>query len=788
MVSASAIAAQIAFTRLFSITLWHHFAYLVVGLALLGFGIAGAWLATHPSSASELRLVLAKRCTYGAAASLLALLVALSVRCNPLELLRSPSAGFTLALIVSLVTIPFLAAGLVIGTALSGFAGRAGSVYAADLIGGGIAGALCALLLPSLGGLGVLLACVLLLGAAGVLFALSTPHLRTSIATVVALTLVGVAIFQDEDAWVVPAPTKELGLYHRPEIGQRVVEHRVWTAHGRIDVGREFRAPPFVAGEVNVGAGRWRSHPMTQDGAAPTAIHAVDEDPAELTFLPNSSTAAIWALRGATFARRSEQADGGPEVLVIGVGGGIDVTMALAFGASHVTGAEINPGILSLLTGKYGRYAGKLAQRPEVDLIQSEGRAFVRGTDRTFDVIQLAGVDTFTALSSGAYSVAEAYVYTAEAFEDYFAHLRPGGCVSVSRLILQPPRETLRLAVTATTVLEARGVENPSRHVAVLRAKKWATLLACESPIPDEGLQRLRDFAKRAGFSLAFDPGDPKDDPFGHALAGSRDERAAYVSAYPYRVAPATDESPFFFNYYRWSHLAAVPQLASTELVYGTTVPIGHAVLLLTLLVTAVAAAIGVLRPLRGSAGRARWVHGLYFAALGVGYLLIEIAFIQRLTFFLGHPTRAMTVVLSALLVSSGIGAALSRRIGASNRSSVALWLVPVGAIAVAAASFWLLPRWVGMGYSARVVVSLALVAPLGVLMGIPFPLGLERLRSRGDALVPWAFGVNAFFTVIAAAVAPLMALETGLSALLVAAACAYAVVGVAWRRWPSNE
>lgn len=770
LASASAIAGQIALTRLFSITLWHHFAYLVVGIALLGFGVAGSWLATRPASHEDLRDALIRRSSWGSAASMLAVLVALSVRCNPLELMRSPSSGFTLALVVVLVTVPFLSAGLVIGTSLSGYRGRAGVVYAADLVGGGLAGAGAAWLLPLVGGLGLLVGCLMLLAIAGVLFSVGTRRLHRSAIIAIAVAAVSALVVSDEDAWVVPAPTKELGLYHRPDVGLRVVEHRVWTTHGRVDVGREFVAPPFVAGEVHVDAGRWRSHPLTQDGAAPTAIHAVDEDPAELTFLRTSSTSAVWALRGASLARRHEHPPGGPNVLVIGVGGGIDVTTALAFGASRVTGVEINEGILSLLTGKYRRYAGGLADRPEVSLVRSEGRAFVRSTPERYDIIQLAGVDTFTALSSGAYSVAEAYVYTREAFEDYFGRLAPGGCLSVSRLILEPPRETLRLAVTAAEVLSARGARNPSRHIAIVRANKWATLLACESEIGAESLSRLRDYAERSKLRLAFDPEAPGDDPFGKALS----ERGAkeFVAGYPYRITPATDEAPYFFNYYRWGSLRAIPRLASTELVYGTTVPIGHGVLLLTLVVTGIAAAVGVLRPILRNGVGAGWRDGAYFASLGVGYLLVEVALIQRCTFFLGDPTRAMAVVISVLLLSSGAGSALSGRLARRGREMVGV--AGVGALLFAGVSAFLLPHGVGLGVGVRMSLAAAMLAPLGFAMGMPFPLGLERVRAQGQALVPWAFGVNAFFTVIAAAVAPLVALETGLSALLLIASVAY--------------
>jgi spermidine synthase len=781
--SGACVALQVALTRVFSITLWHHFAYLVVGLALLGFGVAGAWLAARDQpetrSARDMPVALARRASVAAIAGWISVLAAMVMRPNALELFRSPSVAFSLTLMVVLCAVPFLGGGVVLGTALSRWEGRAGTVYAWDLVGGGLAGTLAALVIPAIGALGLAAACMSALAFAGVLFGWRTAVRRRTLGATIAIVAASILFLRDEDSWIVPAPTKEISLAHRPDVGIRAVDTRVWTLQGRVDLLREVKTAPLVAGEVNARTGLWRSHPLTQDGAAPTAIYAVTDDPAELAFLPHASTAAVWHLRGASFGPRGSHPANGPRVLIIGVGGGIDIMNALAHGASHVTGAEINPGIRSLLTGPYAGYSGNLASRDDVSIVLSEGRAFVRSSLQKFDVIQLAGVDTFTALASGAYSLAEAYVYTQQAFDDYFAHLAPGGCVSVSRLILDPPRETLRLAVTAAKALERRRAAEPFRHITVLRGKVWATMLACENPIAPEALQRLRDFAAAEGFSLAFDPDRLGDDPWSRALAGAPEERAAFVASYRFRIDPPTDEAPFFFNFYRLRNLAVLPRLSSTEMVYGTVVPIGHGVMLVSLLVTAIAAAFGILRPLRAiDAGALRevWRSLVYFGGLGVAYLLVEVGLLQRMTFLLGDPTTALAFVLCALLIASGVGAALTRRMVPTHATRWLLVALPLVVSAAALASWTLIPRAVGAGFVARSAVALAVVVPCGLLMGMPFPIGIERVRAVRARLVPWAFGVNAFLTVVTSAAAPLLALDTGLSALLLIAAMVYAV------------
>ena len=770
LVSGAAIAAQVALTRVMSITLWHHFAYLVIGVALLGFGVAGAWLTARGGALRDddgpADAVLARRARWAAGWSFAAVLTALIIRPNGLELFRDASVGFSLALIIVLTMVPFVGAGAVIGTALSVWSKDAGKVYAADLIGGGVAAALAVFGLMSIGALGVLVVTVMLTAVASILFAKSRQRTLIGVITLLAIATAAMLLVRDEDAWIKPAPTKELALVHRPEAGIDRVEHRAWTPHGRIDVTYAYDGPPLAAGDIAPPTPRaWRVRFVTQDGAAPTTMHRVARDPSELSFLPHSTTAAVWIARGAELGAKPS-AD--VSTLVIGVGGGVDVMMALAHGSGRVDGIDVNGAIIALHTEHFRDFT-RIADDKRVHLRVDEGRAFVRASPQRWDVIQLAGVDTFTALASGAYSLAEAYVYTLEAFEDYLAHLDTGGCLSVSRLILHPPRETLRLAVTAMRALENRGVRDPKKHIAIVRGTLWSTVLACVDPIDAPALDRLRGWAGAHPFLLVFDPARPGDSAFDNALAPDN----AFIANYPYRITPATDEAPFFFDYFRWAAIGKLTEMQSGS-VYASTVPIGHGVQLLTLLITALLAAFGILRPLRreGVALPKRRHVGLYFACLGAGFLFVEVGLIQRLTFFLGHPTNALAVVLAALLVSSGVGSALSERLSRRSLST----LIPALLMVAATASHWVLPTLVGMPLTSRVAIALVLVSLVGVALGMPFPQGLRELRDGREALIPWAFGVNAFVTVVAAAVAPLAALEVGFSVLFLAAAVVYIV------------
>ena len=778
LASGAAIAAQVAFTRVFAISLWHHFAYLVIGIALLGFGVAGSYLTARGGAVLEkdgaLDEALARRAMIAAIATLLGVAVLATVRTNALALFRDPSVLVALTVVIALAAVPFFGTGVIIGTALSVYRGRAGSVYAADLLGAGAGAAVTAAVLHGFAAPRLLFACAAVLALASLSFAIRASRRQKVKSAVTLAALVSVvALYGTDEMWVRPAPAKEINAVHWPDIGVSTIEHRAWTPQGRIDVTVPYDSLPMLGGEINFTIPK-RIRAVTQDGAAPTALYELKGEPADLGFFPWASTAALWEMKGKT-AHRGPPPPYGPDVLIIGFGGGVDGLMALAYGARTVTGVDINPAMIALHTRHYKEFTGALVDRPGVRLVQADGRAFVRAAKQKFHVIQLSGVDTFTALAGGAYTVAEAYVYTREAFEDYFEHLGPGGCVQVSRLILNPPRETLRLAASAAEAMRRRGWD-PARQITVVHGKFWGSLIACERVIDISEMRRLRDWAALRTFQVGFDPLAPKEGAFTKLLTATDENREAMIASYPFRLDPATDEAPFFFDYYKWGSVFTVFGSKRAEHPYAMNVPIGHGLLLGTFLLTGLFAALGILRPLRRlgvrlTADRRRYL--LFFAGLGFAFLFVEAALLQRLTFLLGHPTHAMTVVLGALLVASGLGAACSRWLGGKLWRALPIVLV-VGIFAAAAVSYRLLPGLIHLPLSGRVLVSLVLVVPLGFVMGMPFPVGLERLRSDSSELVPWAFGVNAFFTVMASSIAPIIAMQIGFSALLPIAAVVY--------------
>lgn len=794
--SAASLSMQVAATRIFSLTLWHHYAYLVVGLALLGFGAAGSFLTARGGALLDrdgpLAAVLSRRTRAAAVAVFAAMALTATVRCDSLTLREDPTNIAGLVLITILTTIPFFAIGVVITTALAGFSRGSGPVYAADLLGAGLGAIAAVLLVPALGGPGLVFASGAGVAVGALLFGLCAgPWESIKSALLVVLLAWGTVALGDDEAWITPAAGKEINLYYNLPGVEDPIEHSEWTPTARLDVARPLLMGPGFGGEIGkTGQGtNWNIRGVTQDGAAPTALYEARENLLEQPWLKASNQCAAYAVRGA------RETDGG-RALVIGVGGGIDVLIALANGMTHVTGAEINDGMLDLLREHYKDFTGNIPGRDDVTLVNAEGRAFVANTTETFDVIQLSGVDTYAAVSSGANSVVEAYLYTVEAYGDYLDHLEPGGLVSVSRFVMERPRETLRLAGIAAEALRQREVAEPWRHIFVLRGPEWASVLTCERAFTEAEAQAAVTFAEREGFQVLFDPFAPQENPYDELLRSDEAGRAAFAKNYEFRVEPSTDDKPFFFNYFKWSTLPSLFKGEGKKLdadadakdYYMSTLPIAHFVMFVTLLVAVVLSFAGILRPLRGvvDAGNVKkgpWL--VYFAGLGVAFLFVEIGFLQRLTFFLGHPTYALSVVLSSLLVFSGLGAAVSKKLSGGPFRLVLPVLV-AGLVALAGwASAKYLHQWIGNDFNVRVAISLGFVAPVGFLLGMPFPTGLERVRAAAPSLIPWAFAVNAFFTVLASTVATMIAMETGFTTLFYAAAGIYIIAFAALAATP---
>ncbi|MCX7671852.1 MAG: hypothetical protein N2439_17505, partial [Anaerolineae bacterium] len=574
-------------------------------------------------------------------------------------------------------------------------------------------------------------------------------------------------------ALIVPAADRIFDLYIPPSkplhiakdkarFPDLVLEYTGWTPFGRVDVMWQ----PGMKGQAWGLSGAYKGELPEQrfiaiDAAAMTAINAWDGDREKLAWVNALPSSLVYRLK--------EQ----PNVLLIGPGGGIDVLVAWYNRPRRITAAEINPVIVEIMRGRYRTYSGGLyTDFPEIDIQVAEGRNFVARSTDAYDVIQFSQVDTWAAAAAGAYSLSENYLYTLDAFGDYLDHLTPDGMLAIGRWYFEPPGQALRLVTIGATALERIGAADPAQHFIVIRAGDTANMFMKKSPFTAEEVARIRQIAEPLYFQVLYAP-DMRDEAGNHFADFFRaaDKRAFYAS-YPLDVSPTTDDRPFFFEYYGWTNFG--------------TFRSGKLTLTVLLIQAALLSAGLILWPLwrfrvgrQGLSTRGARRFLIYFAALGIGFIFIEIGLMQRFILFLGHPVFALSVVLFALLTFSGIGSFLSNRLvpaDADPRRGQRL-VIPLLAAVVVLYNLLLPPLFrAGLGWSleARILLSALLLAPLGLLMGMPFPLGIRLVNRTNDALVPWAWGVNGCASVLGSILSVMLAQSIGFSAVMLLAVAVY--------------
>jgi hypothetical protein len=629
-----------------------------------------------------------------------------------------------------------------------GYARWIGRIYACDLAGAAIGALACVPLLWWFAGTTLLVALALPAAAAAALFGS-----RALGAAVAAVGVVAVLLAGGTALYELPAHTTNQG--EEPVAVQ-------WTPLSRV-IGYAPHADAKIA-------------PVFYDRIyAPVPVRrpgAPLPDWRELSLGPQSVGYEMAA---------------GDRTLVIGGGGGRDIENALSSGQRHVDVIELNRAIRHMVDDTLERWSGRPYSLPGVSVTIGDGRSKLAQRDTDYDVIHIGFTDTLSANSAAGFALSEANLYTLEAFDEYFDHLGPRGILTVSRLRRLVGDEALRATVLALASLERRGIAHPERNVVVLLGRdifneQFGTVLARETPWSAAELERIRALARQRGQGVAFAPGGP------YQLEWAQLARApgwhAFCESYRLNVCPPTDDKPFFFNMTRLGDLLSAPPAGSF---YGTD-PLRVLALTLALLLVLCAAAFGLPMLLVPRRERPPARTMTFFAAIGLGFLLLEIALIQRLVLFLGFPTYALSVVLFALLLSTGIGSLLSTRFGEPRRGlTVALALACVLLVASAFALQPLLRGLIELPFAVRVLVSVALLAPLGLALGTAMPTGLTRLGALHPGAVPWAWAVNGIASVLASVAAVAIAITWGFTVVMLAATACYLVALADVRRgaWP---
>ena len=775
LLSAAALAFEVILTRIFSVSQFYHFAFMVVSLALLGFGASGSLITVFPRLSERNPGRILVGLSWGFAATAIgAYVLTLYVPFDSFRIARDWRQGLVLALHYVALATPFVCSGAAVGLALASKPDESRRIYAANLTGSAVGCALAVAAPPLVGGEGTVFLCAAVGLVAALSFGLRTTLDARTVASVVGhillvVVLVVVAARLPASLEIKLSPYKSLSyalLYPDAELVSRR-----WNAFSRVDVvrsssirslpGRGFRCadqPPPQMG-------------LTVDGDNLSPITHVPQDVDELPFTDCLLTSLPYRLRP------------GARALVLEPRGGFDVLVALAEGAGVVTAVEPNQLIVDALRSA-GAWAGRLYDRGRVTAVLDEGRAFVRRSQDQYDVIVLSLTEPQRPITSGAYSLAEDYRYTVEAFRDYLGRLDDGGLLVVSRWLQVPPSESIRAFALALEAVE-RGGGDPRTSLAALRSYQHMMILVRQGPFTSIELGAIREFAASRAFDLVYLPDLRAEEANRYNVLPSPDyyeacnqlvdaeDRTAWYRDYPFRVAPPRDDCPFFGHFFKWQQARDVLALAGH--VWQPFGGAGYFVLLAVLALAVLAAALLIVLPLviRGWRRRASGPLGAtlgYFAMLGLGYLFVEIPLLQRFILFLGHPAYAVATVLFAMLFFSGLGSLLSRRVPWSVL--IALPLLVTG-YAVG------LPTLTEVALAAplagRILFTVAVLGPPGLLMGVPFPKGLALLAGRARGLIPWAWAVNGAISVVASVLAALLAFDLGISAVMILGAACYA-------------
>jgi spermidine synthase len=757
LTSFAALLLELALTRLFSVVLFYHFAFLAISIALLGLGAGGvlAYLLKDRISKYSTRRLASRLCMANALVIVVVLEVVLHARVS----LNVSSGNFLrLTAIYLAAAVPFFLTGLLFSVVFARETHRIPRLYGADLCGGALACLAVVPLLNWLGGPNAILVAGVAVGLAAMIWANDRLERRNAGLVALALAALIAANYSGRLIDIVYAK----GMFRDPAW----VEFARWNALSRVEVDRQGQAKAIVIDAdastyiMNAEVSRWHETEWEKDlMSAPPALANV--------LRPHG------------------------EFAIIGPGGGVDVLRAVANGSPRVTGIEINPIIATtIMRGRYADYAQHLYERPEVHIHVTDGRSYLRATPEQFDVVQMTLVDTWASTAAGAFALSENNLYTVEAFEEYFKHLKPDGMIAITRWEFKHPREALRVVSVAMEALHRLGVANPARNFIVASLGSLdedgipVVVLAKKAPFSSEEEDAVAAHCERySELDPLYLPTAPGQNPFSELITSN--DPHAYARGYAYNVTPVSDNAPFFFF-----TLKAGQILGEQGLRHGIDwkVNLGVVVLLLVLAISAVAVMAFLVLPLllKSGARRQSPLPLLYFIAVGLGYILVEIAFIQRFVLFLGHPTYALTVVIFLLMVSSGTGSLVSRRW--LPRADMG-WIPLIAILAALAAYVFVLPgllaAWVGLPLGLRFVVSGALLIPLGFVMGMPFPTGLRALAARAvaksrtdleatDNAVEWAWAMNAAASVLGSVSAMVIAIQFGLTVTLACGALAY--------------
>ncbi|MDQ3717923.1 MAG: hypothetical protein M3298_08790 [Thermoproteota archaeon] len=743
LIALSGLVLEVSITRIFSAAIWYHFAFVAVSVALVGLGASG--LVVH-HRVKTLKGKWAENLTIYSAWG-----IAFFIPITLFVMHALASQVIYLPLFMVLFSVPFFLVGIIISAAFNAFASVAGRLYAADLIGASAGALLVVLFLVITGGEGATLIVGLIASIGGTIFSRIARNTKKTILSLMFVAFAMSLIFLNHTTQIFAIPTdptaqKDLPIYLREHPGSRIVKTE-WNSFSRIDVVEGGTSSEGLVAKVFI------------DGGAGTNIISWDGS------TESRQELSTW-MQYLPFKMMED-----PKVLVIGSGGGRDVVASLVSGSKDVTSVEINP-IIYETVKSYGDRAGNVYSHEHVRSYVDEGRSFITRSSEKYDIIYVPFVDTWASVSSGGLSVSENFLYTLEGFQQYYDHLTDRGKIITVRWLIDAPR----FISTYATLLEQNGIPRDQlyKHLVMVTSDSYTQdpsvtmVIFSKTPFTDQEIKFLSQSFSQYEYKPILVPGQIMKEPYSSLLNGQIDLNQFY-DMFNTKVYPVTDDNPYFLSFEK-----PLPQVV--EVLLYASFGIVAIFLLVPFAWMKQRGKEEVLDLNKSEVGTATVIP--YFAALGVGFILIELALLQKLILLMGNPTMTFALLLFTLLISSGAGSLFSSRIAKNSMKNLVFVIGGIAGLGILYVFF--LPHTI---YSTiaepveiKALVSIAILAPIGFLMGMPLPTGMRLLKVHRPDYIPWMWAVNGAFSVLGAVLAIAIGIMYGSSLAMVLGILVYLI------------
>lgn len=753
LITFSTVIIEVLYTRLFSVVYRSSFAFLMISLALFGYGLSGVFMSLRQLDRKENAI---KYLEYFILLYALALpFIYKLTLISTIDFLNlfNPISNFLMLLVNCLaLLLPFFAAGVSLVLIFSLYSAEIGRLYFVDLVGAALGGIALIPLITGLGPSRVILVVFILL--AFLWFSISRVKMLKKSIVFACLALAFIFLYKDAEKLFPVVPRMQKRAYLQHYLNNQI-EYSKWSPINKIDIA------PFVKGKKRI----W-----IDAGTMQSDLVKPQED-------LESMKPKKWII-GAMPYQLAQKKRG---AFIIGSAGGFEVLCALSHRFKNIVAVEMDPEICHLVSDTYADYIGRIFQQKGVFLKVDEGRSVLKRLDRKFDVIQMVNSHNADTILSGGLSIAESYTYTVESFKDYWSHLNDDGYVSIVHWFGE------RMFSTGLQALRELGVENPEKKFFIIEAEIYSFFFMKKGDINDQDLILLNKFAQGKNRHVVYSPMTPGDSIY-YRIASQGYQKAIADSSVD--ISPSYDNSPYFnqgnkigqFSFKNNYIKVKRQDVLNFGLVYS------NSVYLSILLVAILLSLLLIYLPLKLKARQEKVDSPsiIYFFCIGLSYIIVEIILIKIFQLYLGNPAYSISVIIFSLLVSSGIGSLLSEKVNRLFKQRTILYMSIFVFLCLAVYALFLFPIIYGLiqfNFVIRLLISFVLISLLGLPMGVFFPTGLRFLGSTNRAMIGWAWGANAFATVLGSVVTVIVAINWNFSVALLLAGLSYLLAGLVYHR-----